>query len=217
MNRPSFSNSISEPASLVMITVDEPRLEGYGPTRHTTYRITSQLTAGGEPSICRHRYSEFGKLRTELCNSHPGVVIPPLPDKQVMNRFSTEFVEKRRGLLQLFLQRAIDHPLACTVSALFSFLTLAEIIRQTVQARAKEVVMPPCPSDEAGDALKDAVKMVETLEKQARGRRPGYGRRWALRCGGRREGSATTFGIESTVGMRGLITARVSLACSCRR
>ena len=152
----SISDELERP-SVVVVTVDEAQMDGFGPTRHTSYRISCQLQAGGEPSACRHRFSEFVKLRTELVNSGPGVVIPPLPDKQVMNRFSKEFIEKRRNQLQIFLQRVVDHPLASSNSALFGFLSWPEMFRATVVGRAKEVQMPPCPPDDMGDALKVSV------------------------------------------------------------
>jgi len=153
------------PPSLVTVTVDDPQTEGVA-MRFTTYRISCQLNAGGEPSSCRHRFSDFVKLRSELVASGPGVVVPPLPDKNVMNRFSKEFIEKRQKLLQLFLQRVIDHPLASSNSALFGFLSWPEHMRSVVVARCKDVHMPPCPPDDTGDALKDAAKMTAELQTQ---------------------------------------------------
>ena len=160
----SLSDDSDQRPSLVVITVDDPLTEGFGPTKHTSYRISCQLAAGGEASQVRHRFSEFVKLRTELVSSGPGVVIPPLPDKQVMNRFTKEFIEKRRNQLQVFLQRVCDHPLASSNSAFFGFLSWPENMRGVVLSRVKEVKMPRCPPDDAGDPLTDAAKMAAELQ-----------------------------------------------------
>ena len=165
MVRNTSEESFSNKPALVVVIVDDPQMDGFGPTRHTTYRITCQLHTGGEASACRHRFSEFVKLRNELI-SRPGVVVPPLPDKQVMNRFAKEFVEKRRGQLQVFLQRVIDHPLASSNSALFGFLSWPEEVRSAVVGRYKDLQMPPAPPDDAGDPLKDAAKMTAELQSQ---------------------------------------------------
>lgn len=94
--------------ALIDLTVDDPQTSGFGPTRHTTYRIS--CVARGTNASCRHRFSEFIKLREEVIEATPGVVVPPLPEKKVMNRFGDEFIEKRRVMLEIFLQQIIDHP-----------------------------------------------------------------------------------------------------------
>ena len=42
------------------------------------------------------RYSDFVWLTTMLHNEYPGAILPPLPEKQAVSRFSPEFVEGRR-------------------------------------------------------------------------------------------------------------------------
>lgn len=41
------------------------------------------------------RYSDFTWLRDTLKQQLPGVIVPPLPEKAVMNNFSPEFIESR--------------------------------------------------------------------------------------------------------------------------
>lgn len=55
------------------------------------------------------RFTDFEWLHTMLTADLPGQLLPALPDKALMGRFSPEFVEERRRALQLFLQRCMDH------------------------------------------------------------------------------------------------------------
>ncbi len=56
------------------------------------------------------RYSDFEWLRLALQQNLPGVIVPPLPEKAVMNRFSPEFIEGRRRSLERFISRCAEHP-----------------------------------------------------------------------------------------------------------
>lgn len=56
------------------------------------------------------RYSDFSWLVGELGAQFPGIIVPPLPEKQAVGRFSAEFVESRRRSLEKFLVRVMAHP-----------------------------------------------------------------------------------------------------------
>lgn len=62
----------------------------------------------GDVSVVR-RYSDFTWLSTELSNYCPGVILPALPEKQTIGRFTPEFVESRRRALERFLIRIAAH------------------------------------------------------------------------------------------------------------
>lgn len=73
------------------------------------------------------RYSDFVWLSKELSSIFPGCILPALPEKQAVGRFSTEFVESRQRGLERFLQRVATHP-ELGISPLFiSFLEIDEI------------------------------------------------------------------------------------------
>ena len=149
---------------LVAVVVDEAMHEGFGPSKHTTYRINTTLRSGSS-STCRHRFSEFLTLRTALVDSSPGVVIPPLPEKKVMNRFSSDFVEGRRLMLEVFLQRVVNHPLACVTPALASFLGWKEDICTVINNEMRGFVVPTPPNPvDGGDPLKDASALTASFE-----------------------------------------------------
>lgn len=55
------------------------------------------------------RYSDFTWLSGELSREFPGVIVPPLPEKQSVGRFTVEFIESRRRALEKFLHRIAMH------------------------------------------------------------------------------------------------------------
>jgi sorting nexin-4 len=64
----------------------------------------------------RHRYTDFINLNNALLSKYPSCIIPPLPEKKVIesfitgDRFSEEFTEKRRNLLEIYMKRIARHP-----------------------------------------------------------------------------------------------------------
>lgn len=80
-----------------------------------------QLNSGQYSSVLR-RYSDFLWLHDRLHSQRPGAIVPPLPEKQAVSRFSPEFVEERRGALERFLRRVVLHPELMDCEALAVFL-----------------------------------------------------------------------------------------------
>lgn len=77
-----------------------------------SYKITSQITRGGlvsPPMTTDRRYSDFSWLSGEFSREFPGIIVPPLPEKQPVGRFNHEFVESRRRALERFLKRVAAH------------------------------------------------------------------------------------------------------------
>ena len=56
------------------------------------------------------RYSDFSWLFERLHKECPGAIVPPLPDKQSVSRFSEAFIESRRFHLEIFLRRVVCNP-----------------------------------------------------------------------------------------------------------
>ena len=77
---------------LLEIVVDDMKHEGFGPTKFTTYRISSAIrgSSSEKPAFCRKRYSDFEKLRDEMLDACPGCVIPPLPVKQTLGKYAAD-------------------------------------------------------------------------------------------------------------------------------
>lgn len=63
----------------------------------------------GEFSVVR-RYNDFVWLSEQLAISSPGSIVPALPEKQVIGKFTPDFVESRRRSLERFITRVASHP-----------------------------------------------------------------------------------------------------------
>ncbi|KDR80060.1 hypothetical protein GALMADRAFT_62609 [Galerina marginata CBS 339.88] len=82
-----------------------------GPNGETATRITVQ-----------RRFSHFVMLHTALSRRLPGIVLPPLPEKQYAGRFSQDFVEARRGDLERYMNKIVRHPVVRYAEVLTFFL-----------------------------------------------------------------------------------------------
>ncbi|KAL2313785.1 Vacuolar protein sorting-associated protein vps5 [Schizosaccharomyces pombe] len=81
---------------------------------HTVYSVSTRLEEHNQPSVSnvtvQRRYNDFAFLYQLLSNNHPGCIIPPIPEKQVVGRFDDEFIEQRRAALEVMLRKISAHP-----------------------------------------------------------------------------------------------------------
>ncbi|KAL9188509.1 hypothetical protein ACHAXT_006887 [Thalassiosira profunda] len=68
------------------------------------------------------RYSDFSWLFDHLHKERPGAIVPPLPEKQQVSRFSDDFIEERRFHLEIFLRRVVCNPELKDTECLLVFL-----------------------------------------------------------------------------------------------
>jgi len=68
------------------------------------------------------RYSDFSWLFEHLHKERPGAIVPPLPEKQQVSRFSESFIEARRFHLEIFLRRVVCNPELTDTECLLVFL-----------------------------------------------------------------------------------------------
>ncbi|KAK2576571.1 hypothetical protein KPH14_005241 [Odynerus spinipes] len=112
------------------VKVDNPQKHLETLETYITFRITTRATRpeyeNGEYVVCR-RYNDFIWLRQRLVDSYPTHIIPPLPGKHTLlaqlDRYSKEFIIARMKLLQIFLNRVINHPILSYDKNLHIFLT----------------------------------------------------------------------------------------------
>lgn len=87
------------------------------------------------------RFSHFVVLHAALSRRLPGIALPPVPEKQYAGRFSTDFVEARRGDLERYIDRVVRHPVARYAEVLTFFLGCES-----------DLVLPfPCLCDKSAD------------------------------------------------------------------
>jgi len=92
------------------ITVRDPAKHNEGMNAYVTYKVTIVTDAEGyENKHVHRRYSDFCWLQSELAAEFPGLVIPPLPEKHMVRRFSEQFLAQRQRSLEKFLVRIAGH------------------------------------------------------------------------------------------------------------
>ena len=72
-------------------------------------QTTSPLFQKSAFSVLR-RYSDFLWLYETLSINNPGVVVPPVPEKNTFGRFDGQFVRQRRLALERCIQKTANHP-----------------------------------------------------------------------------------------------------------
>lgn len=72
-------------------------------------QTTSPLYSRSAFSVLR-RYSDFLWIYETLSANNPGVVVPPVPEKNTFGRFDDQFVQQRRLALERCIQKTANHP-----------------------------------------------------------------------------------------------------------
>ncbi|KAI5117074.1 hypothetical protein M0805_007951 [Coniferiporia weirii] len=92
---------------------------------------TSLPIFSSQTTSVRRRFQDFVFLREHLVKDFPACVVPPLPEKHRIeyvtgDRFSPEFLERRRQDLDLFLKRLSRHPTLQRSTLVRAFLESTE-------------------------------------------------------------------------------------------
>ncbi len=122
------------------VKVSDPVQHSEGMNKYTSYRVdvrsSEQPNTIANPddvfqnasySAVLRRYSDFLWLYTRLHKERSGAIIPPLPEKQAVARFSASFIEERRVKLEQFLRRVAVHPELYDAPSLDTFLRADDV------------------------------------------------------------------------------------------
>jgi len=136
----NLQRSIRQEDAAMHITVSDPVQHSEGINKYISYRVDVRppSTAPGEDqhgvilanmacSAVLRRYSDFFWLYEHLHLERAGAVVPPVPEKQPVGRFSPSFVEDRRANLERFLRRVAVHPELCDAMCLNTFLMADDV------------------------------------------------------------------------------------------
>eukprot|EP00578_Thalassiosira_sp_NH16_P011384 CAMPEP_0181115478 /NCGR_PEP_ID=MMETSP1071-20121207/21452_1 /TAXON_ID=35127 /ORGANISM="Thalassiosira sp., Strain NH16" /LENGTH=567 /DNA_ID=CAMNT_0023199685 /DNA_START=78 /DNA_END=1781 /DNA_ORIENTATION=+ len=158
---PSMSNAVpsyiprrSPEDAVDYVTVSDPVIHADGMNKYTSYRVdcrpdpqenpSSTTTTDiflqnnpGQYSSVLRRYSDFLWLYERLHKERAGAIVPPLPEKQAVARFSPEFVEDRRRALEKFLRRVVLHPELWDSTCLVAFLRADDVSFQHAKNTSK--------------------------------------------------------------------------------
>jgi len=117
--RPPLQNPPDDPAN-------HPNNNNNNNNPNAPADIFLQNNPGQYSSVLR-RYSDFLWLYERLHRERAGSIVPPLPEKQAVSRFSPEFVEDRRRSLEKFLRRVVLHPELWNAECLATFLRADDV------------------------------------------------------------------------------------------
>jgi len=128
------------------ITVSDPVQHSEGMNKYTSYRVDvrapgSDMTTTQAFSAVLRRYSDFLWLHEKLQMERAGAIVPPIPEKQPVGRFSPAFVEARRRELERFIRRVAIHPELQDCSCLDTFLRADDVTFQAAKHSKANVVL----------------------------------------------------------------------------
>lgn len=113
-----FDYSIWRTPPIIQIT-DHQKLSELSGASYTMYLMQFQCDRSPTKFTVRRRYSEFESFRKILKLVHPTLVIPPIPEKNSIGDYATKpttakedpiLIDKRKRMLQNFLNRVVSHP-----------------------------------------------------------------------------------------------------------
>ncbi|XP_022132819.1 sorting nexin 1 [Momordica charantia] len=130
---PGSSLSPRSPSSqpFLSVSVTDPVKLGNGVQAYISYRVITKTNFPeyqGPEKIVIRRYSDFVWLHDRIFEKYKGIFIPPLPEKNAVEkfRFSAEFIEMRRQALDIFVNRIASHHELQTSEDLRTFLQAEE-------------------------------------------------------------------------------------------
>lgn len=130
------------------IRVGDPQTVGAPIGAHTVYtvrtRTDSERFRSFQFSVLR-RYSEFRWLHAALVHNHPGVIVPPVPEKIKIGRFQPELVEARRVGLELCINKIANHRVLQHDDDFHLFVSSENFASDV---RARDLIKGPVPTPE---------------------------------------------------------------------
>lgn len=89
--------------------------------------VAYQLTPSYSGETVNRRYKQFDWLHERLTEKFNLIAIPPLPDKQIkFDKFEQDFVDRRRVLLQEFVDYVCRHPVLSSCNVWHHFLARSD-------------------------------------------------------------------------------------------
>ncbi|KAI9249136.1 hypothetical protein BDA99DRAFT_524084 [Phascolomyces articulosus] len=173
--------STSEPnhnsnANSMVIRVEDPQKQSATVVQgFISYLVTTETNvetfSSSRPRSVRRRYQDFIWLHVALELEYPICVVPPLPEKHRLGylngeRFSPEFLERRRWGLQWFLNRVANHPVLQKAQSTRIFLESDDFKNDKRAIQSTKAVEKPSFFDTLGDVLMNAFATVKKPDQR---------------------------------------------------
>jgi sorting nexin-1/2 len=174
------------------ITVTDPVKQGEGVGAHISYKVATKTalpTFRSQHCEVIRRFRDFSWLQARLKSQYRGIIIPPLPEKNVVEKYkwNNDAIESRRAALQVFINRVAVHPALQDSPDLQLFLEASE----TEFAIESSRVMAGMESQPVAAGKKTVAGAVSFLRSLSSGATSLVGK------------AAGTHGIGSSMGMGG--------------
>jgi hypothetical protein len=154
----------SKAATETRIKVGEPQTSGRI-KKVTTYAVTTPAqSATDRPVVVRHRYSEFDFLRSWLCKTYPGMLVPPMPEK-VMSP-SQEDIQERVRSLEEFINDVYVNPYLKEDAILNGFLTTEDSTWTGLMNEATKFPEARVASEESNSESVGRKRWIAMLDRQ---------------------------------------------------
>ncbi|KDD75574.1 hypothetical protein H632_c611p0, partial [Helicosporidium sp. ATCC 50920] len=125
------TQSAPELSGTLRTSVTDPVRQGDGVSAYVSYKVATATDLPGFASerleVIR-RFRDFRWLQGRLRSENRGVIVPPLPERSVVEKYkmNAEFIETRRAALDVFLTNVCEHPLLRGTEDLRFFLAASE-------------------------------------------------------------------------------------------
>ncbi|XP_017292501.1 sorting nexin-1a [Kryptolebias marmoratus] len=128
----------------LFVSVKDPEKIGDGMNAYMAYKVSTETTLPmfrNKTFTVKRRFSDFLGLYEKLSEKHGpnGLIVPPPPEKNLLgmtkmkvgkeDSSSADFLERRRGALERYLQRVVNHPLLLQDPDVREFLEREELPR----------------------------------------------------------------------------------------
>ncbi|OMJ08995.1 Vacuolar protein sorting-associated protein vps5, partial [Smittium culicis] len=127
------STTKNAPLPYINISVSEPIKISDSISSHTVYKVSTKTDCSlfvEKEFVVRRRYRDFEWLYLQLQIENPGIIIPPIPEKQSFGRFEQRFIENRKIGLQTHLDRIAGHPILHKNKSFILFLESKDFVSQ---------------------------------------------------------------------------------------
>ncbi|XP_013885605.1 sorting nexin-1 [Austrofundulus limnaeus] len=128
----------------LFVSVKDPEKIGDGMNAYMAYKVSTETTLPmfhNKTFTVKRRFSDFLGLYEKLSEKHgsSGLIVPPPPEKNLLgmtkmkvgkeDSSSADFLERRRGALERYLQRVVNHPMLLQDPDVREFLEKEELPR----------------------------------------------------------------------------------------
>jgi len=159
---PTNTEQTSTKKKKFQVSVTKPEKIGEGVNTYVQYTVKSKGEDDNVQEVIR-RYSDFDWLHDLLRVEFPSTLIPPLPEKAIMNRFSPEFLESRRQGLDRFLARVLNHPALSLSADVKIFIQGSD---QEIQLARQRLIPSSQAKKEPEEKKKDFLQLLQVLFPQ---------------------------------------------------